>query len=90
MLKFTLLPALAATLALVSQRVTATPAPAPIGGFVPAGNDTRPVIRADEAGNLQDSLLNERGELLTDARIMLKSRQKPGFAYGSTKVSFDS
>ncbi|KAJ9476918.1 Glucan 1,3-beta-glucosidase I/II [Pseudozyma hubeiensis] len=84
MLKFTLLPALASALALVSQHVLA--APAPLGGFVPAGNDTRPVIRADASGNLQDSLLNERGELLNDARIVLESRQSPGFAYGSQKV----
>lgn len=83
--KLTLLPALASALALFSQHVLA--APAPIGGFVPAGNDTRPVVRADSSGKLQDSLLNERGQLLSDARIVLESRQSPGFAYGSQKVS---
>lgn len=88
MLKFTLLPALASALALVSQRVAA--APSPIGAYVPYGNDTRPVIRANAKGELQDSLLNERGELIKDARIVLESRQSPGFAYGSFKVSIQA
>ncbi|SPO19882.1 probable EXG1 - exo-beta-1,3-glucanase (I/II), major isoform [Ustilago trichophora] len=84
MLKFTLLPVLASALALVSQQAAA--APSPIGAFVPFGNDTRPVIRADPSGNLQDSLLNERGELLDNARVVLEPRQNPGFSYGTQKV----
>lgn len=84
MLKLTFLPVLASALAFVTQQAVA--APSPIGAFVPAGNDTRPVIRADASGKLQDSLLDERGELLTNPRIILESRQNPGFAYGSTKV----
>ncbi|EST09859.1 Glycoside hydrolase, family 5 [Kalmanozyma brasiliensis GHG001] len=84
MLKISLLSTLASALVLVSQQAVA--APTRLEGFVPAGNDTRPVIRADPSGKLQDSLLNERGELLNDARIVLESRQNPGFAYGSQKV----
>ena len=84
-LKLTLLPLLASALALVSQQAAA--APSPVGAFVPAGNDTRPVIRADHTGKLQDSLLNERGQLITNPRIVLESRQSPGFPYGSQKVS---
>ena len=88
MLKLTLLPVLGAALALVSQQAAA--APSPVGAFVPFGNDTRPVIRADSSGKLQDSLLNERGELLDNARIVLESRQSPAFPYGSQKVSLDT
>lgn len=84
-LKVTLLPFLVSVFALVSQQAVA--APSPIGAFVPAGNDTRPVIRADHTGKLQDSLVNERGELLTNPRIVLESRQSPAFPYGSKKVS---
>ncbi|KAJ1030415.1 hypothetical protein NDA16_001324 [Ustilago loliicola] len=83
-LKLTLLPLLASALVLVSQQAVA--APSPVGAFVPAGNDTRPVIRADHTGKLQDSLLNERGQLITNPRIVLESRQSPGFPYGSQKV----
>jgi len=83
LLKHTLLPALASAIALLSQRTTASP----IGAFVPPGNDTGPVIRADTSGKLYDSLLDERGQLLDDARIIFEPRQNPGFAYGSQKVS---
>ncbi|KAJ1030870.1 hypothetical protein NDA18_002099 [Ustilago nuda] len=83
-LKLTLLPFLASALALVSQQTAA--APSPIGAFVPAGNDTRPVIRADNNGNFLDSLFDQRGELLPNPRIVLESRQSPAFPYGSQKV----
>ena len=84
-LKLTLLPFLASALALVSQQTAA--APSPIGSFVPAGNDTRPVIRADNNGKFLDSLFDQRGELLPNPRIVLESRQSPAFPYGSQKVS---
>ncbi|TKY90468.1 hypothetical protein EX895_000466 [Sporisorium graminicola] len=84
MLKLSLLPALVSALALVAQPSTA--APSAVRGFVTAGEDSRPVVRATAKGELQDSLLDERGELLKDARILLSSRQNPGFAYGTQKV----
>lgn len=80
MLKLSLLPILASALALVAA------APSPISGFAPFGNDTRPLIRADSTGKLQDSLLDERGNILPNPRIKLEARQSPGFNYGSTKV----
>ncbi|GAC73472.1 hypothetical protein PANT_9c00139 [Moesziomyces antarcticus T-34] len=49
MLHFSLLPTILSALALVSQRVAA--APSPIGAFAPVGNDTRPVVRANEAAD---------------------------------------
>ena len=84
-LKLTLFPFLSSALALVSQQTAA--APSPIGAFVPAGNDTRPVIRADNNGNFLDSLFDQRGELLPNPRIVLEPRQSPAFPYGSQKVS---
>lgn len=77
-----IVPTLVSALALVSLQVVAAPATQ----FTSYGNDSRPVIRANAEGKLQDSLLDERGNLIKDARIVLESRQNPGFKYGSTKV----
>ena len=80
------LPILVSALGLVPRQAVA----APVGAFVPFGNDTRPVIRANERGELQDSLRDERGGMLSNPRIVLESRQNPGFPYGSQKVSDES
>ncbi|PWN47653.1 glycoside hydrolase [Violaceomyces palustris] len=64
--------------------------PASAVGFIdPSQDNSRPVIRADADGNLMGDLLDERGELLVNPRIVLEQnekRQNPGFNYGSTKV----
>ncbi|KAN0066276.1 hypothetical protein ACQY0O_000370 [Thecaphora frezii] len=45
-----------------------------------------PVISADIDGNFLDNMFDERGQIPSGTRVLLESRQNPGFDYGNQKV----
>ncbi|EPQ32365.1 uncharacterized protein PFL1_00561 [Pseudozyma flocculosa PF-1] len=58
--------------------------PASSAGFV-GMNDTH-VVQADADGMLMGDLVDERGAVPERTRVLLDTRQNPGFDYGSKKV----
>lgn len=49
--------------------------------------DPDDTLHINERGELEGELFDERGELKRNAKVMLQSRQSPGFNYGGSSES---